>query len=91
MTRYTVTTPAAVENELARLWINARDRAAVSRAADKLDRELCVDAGQKGRPAYSGLRQLAIGPLIAEFSVNENDRIVTIWSIRHKGTITNGH
>jgi hypothetical protein len=31
-----------------------------------------------------------VGPLAVEFTVQEDDRIVTIWAIRHIGELTNG-
>jgi hypothetical protein len=91
MTRYTVTATPKAENDLARLWLRASSRRAVSQAADAIDRLLRDDASQKGFDAGQGLRQLMVSPLIAEFSVDEGDRTVTIWSIRHIGALTNGH
>jgi hypothetical protein len=60
-------------------------------AADTIDKLLRDDATQRGGTATHGLRQLIIPPLIADFSVEENDRMVTIWSIRHIGELANGH
>jgi hypothetical protein len=91
MTRYTVTATPKAENDLANLWLQAPDRAAVAAAADTIDRLLRDDATQRGGTATHGLRQLIIPPLIADFSVEENDRMVTIWSIRHIGELANGH
>jgi hypothetical protein len=90
MTRYTVTTTPKAEDELARLWMNATDRSAVARAADEIDRMLRDDASSKGDEIGSGLRQLTVGPLVAEFAISDPDRIVTIWSFRHVGQISNG-
>ena len=88
--RYTVTYTSAALNSLARQWIAAPDRRSVARAGDELDRILGEDTSFKGCNAGRGLRQLIIPPLIAEFSVNDDDRIVTIWSVRHIDDLSNG-
>jgi hypothetical protein len=48
------------------------------------------DALLKGCNAPLGLGQLIVSPLIAEFTVEEEDRKVTIWSLRHIGELSNG-
>jgi hypothetical protein len=90
MSRFTVTATPKAESDLARLWLASTDRRAVSDAANKIDRDLRDDAPQKGFDAGRGFRQLIISPLVAEFTVAEDDRVVTIWSIRHIGELTNG-
>jgi plasmid stabilization system protein ParE len=91
MTRYTVTATQKAENDLADLWLRAANRTAVAVAADRIDRILREDASVKGCPATHGLRQIVVAPLMAEFSVEEDDRQVTIWTIRHIGELVNGH
>ena len=91
MIRSTVIAVPSVEGDLARIWIGASDRQAIAQASDAIDRLLREDAHQKGDEAGQGLRQLIVPPLIAKFTVNEDDRIVTIWTIRHVGTLTNGY
>ncbi|HEY3392241.1 MAG TPA: hypothetical protein VGK58_06025 [Lacipirellulaceae bacterium] len=90
MTRYTVTATRKAENDLANLWMRASDRAAVSNAANTIDRMLREDASLKGCDAALGLRQLIVSPLIADFTVDDADRKVTIWSLRHIGELSNG-
>jgi hypothetical protein len=89
--RYTVTYTRDALNALARQWIAAPDRTAVTQAGDKIDQILREDPSLKGCNASRGLRQLIVAPLIAEFAVEEDDRRVTIWSVRHIGQLTNGH
>jgi hypothetical protein len=89
--RYTVTYTSDALNALARLWMAAPDRNAVTQAGDHLDRILREDASLKGYNAGRGYRQMIVAPLIAEFDIDEDDRRVTIWSIRHVGELTNGH
>jgi hypothetical protein len=90
MTRYTVTYAGRAFDALARLWLAAPDRAAVSMAGDQIDRELRTDAPEKGFNIERGFRQLIISPLVADFSVNQDDRTVTRWRIRHVGELANG-
>ena len=90
MTRYTVTYARHALQALARLWLNAFDRRAITQAGHEVDQMLREDASQKGWPVGSRYRQLLVGPLAVEFTVQEDDRIVTIWAIRHIGELTNG-
>ena len=81
MTRYTVAhTPAALE-KLARIWLAAADRSAVTTAAAAIDRELAADADRKGRPLIGDDRALAAGPLYVVYAVSPDDRLVTIWDV----------
>jgi hypothetical protein len=91
MTRFTVTAVPGVEDDLVRIWMHAPNGLAVSEASNTIDRLLKVDPQQQGQDAGEGLRQLIVPPLIAKFTVKEDDRLVTIWSISHVGTITNGY
>ena len=91
MTRYTVTATRKAEDDLARLWVRASDRRSISQAANSIDHVLREDAPQKGCEVGKGLRQLIVSPLVAEFTVEENDRTVTVWSVRHIGELMNGH
>jgi hypothetical protein len=78
-------------DSLARHWISAPGRDAVTRAGDAIDELLGNDASLKGCNTGRGVRQLIVAPLIAEFTVDEDDRMVTIWAIRHIGELANGH
>ncbi|MEX2317415.1 MAG: hypothetical protein WD669_09705 [Pirellulales bacterium] len=90
MIRYTVTFAQAALQALARLWLSASDRQAITEAGDSIDHVLQDDAHTKGQALRVGLRQIILGPIVFEFSVDEDDRRVTIWSARHAGTLTNG-
>ena len=91
MTRYTVTYARHALQSLARLWLNAFDRRAVTQAGHVVDQMLREDASQKGSPVGSRFRQLVVGTLAVEFTVEEDDRTVTVWTVRHIGELTNGH
>jgi hypothetical protein len=91
MTRYTVTATRRAEDDLAQLWLRASDRPAISQAANRIDQVLSENPSTMGFQAIRGMRQLIVSPLIVEFTVEEDDRLVTIWSVRHIGELTNGH
>jgi hypothetical protein len=90
MTRYTVTYVRDALQDLARLWLSASDRQAVTEAGHAVDRLLRDDASHTGAPIGAERRQVIIPPIIVEFTVEEDDRRVTIWSVRHVGELTNG-
>lgn len=81
MTRYTVVWHHQAHDELAQLWIDAENRAAVTLAASMIDRHLVTDASAKGTAAPDNLRQLAIPPLRVLFAVSEPDRLVRILCV----------
>jgi hypothetical protein len=91
MIRYTVTYTRNSLDALARLWLAAPDRLAITTAGAEIDRELRVDAALRGFNIGRGYRQLIVSPLVVDFSVEEGNRIVTVWSVRHIGELTNGH
>ena len=82
MIRYTVTYTRTALDALARQWLNANDRRAVTLAGDEIDRQLSVDASDKGELQGAGFRRLVVQPLEVLFTVEEDDRLVTIWSVR---------
>jgi hypothetical protein len=90
MTRYTVTYARHALQALARLWLSAFDRRAITQAGHMVDQVLRDDASHKGSPVGSRYRQLAVAPLVVEFTVDEEDRIVTVWNVHHIGELTNG-
>jgi plasmid stabilization system protein ParE len=83
MTRYTVVWHRLAEEELADIWNQAADRAAVASAANSIDTALAVDAQQKGNSVSSRSRELTIPPLQVLFRVRINDRIVEVFSVAH--------
>jgi hypothetical protein len=82
MTRYTVVWHESALEELADLWINARDRSAVTASAHVIDIELSQDAKTKGADVAEGLRAFFAPPLRILFTVNEGDRIVEVVLVR---------
>lgn len=60
MTKYTVIAAKNADDDLARLWMQGSDRAAVARAADSIDQMLKEDAPLKGCNSVFGMRQLIV-------------------------------
>jgi hypothetical protein len=78
MTRYTDVWHLSAQDELAELWIAARDRSAITAEAHLIDVELSQDAAAKGVEVAEGLRAFFSPPLRILFSVDEGDRIVEV-------------
>jgi hypothetical protein len=82
MIKYMVSWDYRAEQDLAEVWVNATDRAAVSAASREIDKALAYDADRKGDPLSEGLRAINIGPLRAVFEVSEQDRKVVVVRVR---------
>jgi len=78
-----VTWKPATKDQLAEIWINAPDRAAVSAAANAIDRLLRDNAENEGEARGGISRTLIVEPLIVAYDVHELDRRVDVLSIRH--------
>ncbi len=90
MIHYTVTYIEDARDQLAEIWLEVLDRSAVAKADDEIDRILKDDASLKGTEVREGLRQLVVPPLKVQFTIEEDDRLVTIWSVRHIGELSTG-
>jgi hypothetical protein len=82
MTRYTVAWIKSSHDELAEIWLVAPDLAAVTAAAQAIDRELTEDAPRKGVDLREGLRALFAPPLRVIYSVREEDCVVEVVRVR---------
>jgi len=82
MIRYTVVWHGSAQDELAELWISARDRNAVTAAAHVIDVELSQDAVAKGVEVTEGLRAFFAPPLRILFTVDEGNRVVEVVRLR---------
>jgi len=82
MTRFTVVWLARATNQLAHIWLDTEERAAVTRAADEIDGTLMHDPEYKGETLAPGLRTLTVHPLRVLFAVREPDRIVEVTRAR---------
>jgi plasmid stabilization system protein ParE len=78
---YTVVYKPAAEAELAAIWMAATDRAAVTRAADALDRRLEVTPSTVGEYRPAGRRIAYELPLGITFSVDGATRTVLVGRV----------
>jgi plasmid stabilization system protein ParE len=83
MTRYTVTWHPRARDELARIWLRAPDRTAVSVAANRIDTLLGGDPEKCGAEFY-GDRLLVELPLAVTFAVFPEDRSVQVLQVWHR-------
>lgn len=82
MIRYTVVWEQDAQGDLADVWLQPGDRAAVTAAAEAIDRDLAVDASAKGIELSEGLRAYHAPPIRVLFLVRENDRIVEVLCVK---------
>lgn len=82
MTRFTVVWLKSVHVDVGEIWLASSDRNAITAASAEIDRELAVNAEQKGEPLSEGLRVFDSGPLRAVFSIDSANRIVEVSRIR---------
>ena len=82
MTRFTVSWRPEVQADLAEIWLVAADRREIAQAADRIDELLAKDPAHQGTELHEGLRAIAVDPLVAYFTVSEEDRLVTVWAVR---------
>lgn len=82
--KYTVTSTSLADEQLAKIWIYASDRQAVTKAFDRIEACLKNDAHLQGRLHPSGWRVIVEPPLIVSFRVSEDDRLVKVLSIDYR-------
>lgn len=82
MTRYTVTWVQDALDGLTELWLDASDRAAISRAAAEVDQQLAVDPDHKGDDLHEGLRVEHFPPLRVIYEAQSSDRLVVVRQVR---------
>ena len=79
--RYTVVWLAFTEATLAKLWIRATDRQAVSDAADRIDVALSRDPETKGTPLGNFFVR-EDDPLSVLYQVDPGDRMVRVIGVK---------
>lgn len=80
---YTVTWHPQAQDELARIWLEAVDRQAVTDAANEIDRQLTTSPEAKGVEFY-GDRLFVAAPLAVTFMVSSDDCLVQILQVWHE-------
>jgi len=79
--RYTVLWTHTAEQDLAAIWMDARDRNSVTSAASSLDALLREQADTQGESRYGNVRIMFAPPLGVEFEVLEEDRTVYVLAV----------
>ncbi len=85
--KFTVVWIPTAKNELATLWINAKNRNRIRLAADKIDSLLKWDPDSLGESRREGVRILLVPPLAVEFEVHEEDcivNVIAVWTFKHR-------
>ncbi|MBI1900144.1 MAG: hypothetical protein HYS13_03380 [Planctomycetia bacterium] len=80
--RFTVVWDDEALNQLAVIWLDADDRAAVTSAQAAIDAELAMAPASKGTSVSEGLRRLVKSPLQVLFEVADADRLVRVTAVR---------
>ena len=78
---YTVVWVADAEEEIARLWVDAPDRAAIAVAADAIDAALRRDPYGVGESREGRRRILIVSPLAVTYTVKQDDSLVEVTKI----------
>jgi len=81
----TVNRQATAEEELAAVWNDADDPAAVTAAADEIDRRLARDPLSFGESRAGGDRLAFHGPRTVYFHVDPQRRVVSVLSLGPSG------
>jgi hypothetical protein len=83
MARYTVISSPIADQQLARIWLTAPDRDAVTRATVIAERRLAANLDQIGESREDGTRVFFVPPLTVYFEVSEQDNVVEVVKITH--------
>jgi hypothetical protein len=68
---------------LAEIWLDSSDRRAITEATDSINSLLSLCPHEQGEERDPATRILIVSPLAVVFEINEDDRRVTVLSIRH--------
>ena len=79
--KYSVRWVTKAEFELARLWLNAADRAAITSAANEIDARLAINPDVEGESRSGGRRILLVAPLGGTYDVRHADRVVLVLDV----------
>jgi hypothetical protein len=82
--KYTVVNAPVADEQLADIWIEAKDRQGVADAFNRIESSLRHDAQLQGREHPNGWRVLIVPPLAVTFRVSEDDRLVRIMSVAYR-------
>lgn len=80
--RFTVDWTRTAEEQLASTWIGAGQRQAITRVIDRIEKLLRNDPRGKSIPLPGRFYKLNAPPLQFLFEINDDDRWVTVVSVR---------
>ena len=80
---YQVRWKRTAKDQLASIWMNAKDRASVTAAAQQIDDWLQTNPGTCGESRSGSRRILVVLPLAVVFKVHEQQEKVTVLSVRY--------
>jgi lipoyl synthase len=83
--KFTVVWSHSALKELGDIWLASSDRASVTKASAKIDRQLKADPLSAGESRGGRLRILIAPPLSVLFKVSLDDRMVTVLHVRARG------
>lgn len=81
--RFDVLWSPAAEAQLARLWLAAKDRAALTEAANEIDRLLMEQPEEVGESREGRSRILFVLPLVVFYEVDAAVQRVIVRRLRH--------
>ena len=81
--KYSVNWLPSAEADLAAIWTNAPNRAAVTKAAQQMDLQLLTNPKDAGESRWENDRIVFEAPLIALIEVLETQRRVNVLHVRH--------
>jgi hypothetical protein len=80
---YHVRWKRTAKDQLATIWMAATDRASVTDAAQQIEALLLTDPATRGESRSGDRRILVLLPLAVVFKVNEEEKKVTVLSVRY--------
>lgn len=78
---YTVDWSDSALDELAAIWMQATDRAAVTAAEATIHRSLATDPTGNGHFVREGLWRLMVHPLLVHYEIDSGNRFVWITQV----------
>jgi hypothetical protein len=82
MNQFGVEWDPAAEDELARLWLQSSDPAAITAAQAQADRLLSQDPIKYGRHLSEGLYCIEVPPLVLTYTIDQANRLVEVTWVR---------
>lgn len=79
---FTVIWKPVAERQLAELWLNAEDRTTFTFAAEEVEARLRTAPVEFGESRDDFARVAVVRPLVVHFEVHEEDRMVSVLSVR---------